>query len=97
MFERLQASLIEQDRAVMWRVVDNAVARRPLAARPSATASKSKSRRRRCACAISCAKRKSTASRSHAGILSPQTWSQHLGLDYDQEQKNLAVHKCIRA
>jgi hypothetical protein len=27
-----------------------------------------------------------------AGILSPQTWSQHLGLDYDQEQKNLAVH-----
>ena len=27
-----------------------------------------------------------------SGILSPQTWSQHLGLDYDQEQKNLAVH-----
>ena len=26
MFERLQASMIEQDRAVMWRVVDNAVA-----------------------------------------------------------------------
>ena len=26
------------------------------------------------------------------GVLSPQTWSQHLGLDYDQEQKNLAVH-----
>jgi hypothetical protein len=26
------------------------------------------------------------------GILSPQTWSQHLGLDYDQEQKNLAMH-----
>jgi hypothetical protein len=23
------------------------------------------------------------------GVLSPQTWSQHLGLDYDQEQKNL--------
>ena len=27
------------------------------------------------------------------GILSPQTWSQHLGLDYDQEQKNLATHR----
>jgi hypothetical protein len=27
------------------------------------------------------------------GVLSPQTWSQHLGLDYDQEQKNLTVHK----
>src|SRR5688572_27876777 len=26
MFERLQARMIEQDRAVMWRVVDNAVA-----------------------------------------------------------------------
>jgi hypothetical protein len=26
------------------------------------------------------------------GVLSPQTWSQHLGLDYAQEQKNLAVH-----
>jgi hypothetical protein len=30
---------------------------------------------------------------AHAhGILSPQSWSQHLGLDYDQEQKNLATH-----
>ncbi len=26
------------------------------------------------------------------GILSPQTWSLRLGLDYDQEQKNLAMH-----
>jgi hypothetical protein len=26
------------------------------------------------------------------GILSKQTWSQRLGLDYDQEQKNLAEH-----
>ena len=30
------------------------------------------------------------------GVLSPQTWSQHLGLDYDQEQKNLAVHRSVR-
>jgi hypothetical protein len=27
-----------------------------------------------------------------AGVLSPQTWSQRLGLDYDQEQKNLSQH-----
>jgi hypothetical protein len=27
------------------------------------------------------------------GLLSPQTWSQRLGLDYDQEQKNLAMHR----
>jgi hypothetical protein len=26
------------------------------------------------------------------GILSPQKWSRYLGLDYDQEQKNLAEH-----
>jgi hypothetical protein len=25
------------------------------------------------------------------GVLSAQTWSQRLGLDYDQEQKNRAV------
>jgi hypothetical protein len=28
---------------------------------------------------------------SQAGILSPQTWSQLSGLDYDQEQTNLAA------
>ncbi len=27
------------------------------------------------------------------GVLSPQTWSQRLGLDYDQEQENLAAHR----
>ncbi len=27
-----------------------------------------------------------------AGILSPQTWSQQIGLDYDQEQTNIAQH-----
>ncbi len=28
-----------------------------------------------------------------AGVLSPQTWSQRRGLDYEQEQANLAVHR----
>ncbi len=27
-----------------------------------------------------------------AGILSPQTWSQLAGFDYDQEQTNIAAH-----
>jgi hypothetical protein len=27
------------------------------------------------------------------GVLSPQTWSKRLGLDYDQEQKFLAMYK----
>jgi hypothetical protein len=26
------------------------------------------------------------------GILSPQTWSQRLGLDYEQEQANITAH-----
>jgi capsid protein len=92
MFERLQASMIEQDRAVMWRVVDNAVAagRLPPNVRdlveiqivpPSLH--------------VRDPLRQAQVDRIafDNGILSPQTWSQHLGLDYDQEQKNLAVHR----
>jgi hypothetical protein len=92
MFERLQASMIEQDRAVMWRVVDNAVAagRLPRNVRdlveiqivpPSLH--------------VRDPLRQAQVDRIafDSGILSPQTWSQHLGLDYDQEQKNLAVHR----
>jgi capsid protein len=91
MFERLQASMIEQDREVMWRVVDNAVAagRLPYNVRdlveiqivpPSLH--------------VRDPLRQAQVDRIafDSGILSPQTWSQHLGLDYDQEQKNLAVH-----
>jgi capsid protein len=92
MFERLQASMIEQDRAVMWRVVDNAVAagRLPHNVRdlvdiqivpPSLH--------------VRDPLRQAHVDRIafDSGILSPQTWSQHLGLDYDQEQKNLVVHR----
>jgi capsid protein len=91
MFERLQASMIEQDRAVMWRVVQNAVAagRLPHNVRdvvdiqivpPSLH--------------VRDPLRQAQVDRIafDSGILSPQTWSQHMGLDYDQEQKNLAVH-----
>ena len=28
-----------------------------------------------------------------SGILSPQTWSQRRGLDYDQEQQNWSAHR----
>jgi len=31
------------------------------------------------------------------GLLSPQTWSVRLGLDYDQEQVNLATHRTDQA
>ena len=91
MFERLQASMIEQDRAVMWRVVDNAVAAGRL---PPNVA-----RRVRDSDHAAVAARARPVAQAQIdriafdnGMLSPQTWSQHLGLDYDQEQKNLAVH-----
>jgi hypothetical protein len=91
MFERLQASTIEQDKAVLWRAIDNAVAAGKLPSNvrdfvhlqvvpPS----------------LHVRDQLQQAQIDHIafenGVLSPQTWSQHLGLDYDQEQKNLAVH-----
>ena len=37
--------------------------------------------------------KKLSTSIEHAdGILSPQTWSQRLGLDYEQEQANITAH-----
>jgi len=92
MFERLQANLIEQDREVMWRVVHNAIAAGALPPRVSD-------------CIeiqitppplqVRDALREAQVDRlAHThGILSPQSWSQHLGLDYDQEQKNFAEHR----
>jgi len=92
MFERLQASMIEQDRAVMWRVVENAMAAGALPAGvrdcvdiqiiPPSLHVRDQLR-----------EAKVDRIAFNKGILSPQTWSQHLGLDYDQEQKNLAVHQ----
>jgi hypothetical protein len=92
MFERLQASMIEQDRAVVWRVIDNAVAagKLPPDVRdyvhiqiipPSLHVRDQLQQAQIDRIAF------------NHGVLSPQTWSQHLGLDYDQEQKNMAVHK----
>jgi hypothetical protein len=92
MFARLQASLVAQDRAVMWRVVDNAIHAGALP--PSA--------REMCELQISPPSLEVRDRLRDAqvdriafanGILSPQTWSQHLGLDYDQEQKNRAMHR----
>jgi capsid protein len=91
MFERLQASLIAQDRTVMWRVVDNAIAAGVLPANvrnvveiqiipPSLHVRDPLKQAQVDRIAF-----------KH-GVLSRQTWSQHLGLDYDQEQKNLSVH-----
>jgi capsid protein len=92
MFERLQAGMIEQDRAVIWRVIDNAVAagRLPHDCRESIDVQIiPPSLHVRDQLKQAQVDRIAFAD----GILSPQTWSQHMGLDYDQEQKNFAVHR----
>jgi hypothetical protein len=91
MFERLQMSMVEQDRAVIWRVVDNAVAAGKLPENvrdfvhiqvvpPSLHVRDQLQQAQVDRIAF------------NHGVLSRQTWSQHLGLDYDQEQKNMAMH-----
>jgi hypothetical protein len=95
MFERLQASLIEYDRAVLRRVVDNAVAAGKLpptvcelihiqVVPPSLLVRDQFEQAKIDRIAFD------------KGVLSPQTWSQHLGLDYGQEQKNRALYKAER-
>jgi capsid protein len=92
MFERLQASMIEQDKVVISRVLDSAIAIGNLPANvhdvihiqitpPSLHVRDQLQQAQIDRLAF------------NHGVLSPQTWSQHLGLDYDQEQKNLAVHQ----
>jgi hypothetical protein len=92
MFERLQASTIEQDRAVMWRVVDNAIA---VGALPPGVRELVEIQIMPPSLHVRDQLKQTQVDRIafNSGVLSPQTWSQHLGLDYDQEQKNLAVHR----
>ncbi|MCA9237529.1 MAG: phage portal protein [Planctomycetales bacterium] len=92
MFERLQAGLKGDDCDVMWRVIDGAerAGRLPAGTRrhveiqiglPSLHV---RDRLREC---------QIDRIAYEKGVLSPQSWSQRLGLDYDQEQKNLAMHQ----
>jgi len=92
LFDRLQAAMIEQDRAVIRRVLENAARAGQLpphvhdAVEVQITPPSLRTRDQL---------RDAQADRiayTH-GVLSPQTWSQRLGLDYDQEQKNLAMHQ----
>jgi hypothetical protein len=90
MFERLQATLKHDDSQVMSRVIDNAVTAGRLPADV----------RRRVELQITLPSLHVRDQLREAqiekiafekGILSAQTWSQRLGLDYDQEQKNRAL------
>jgi capsid protein len=93
MFERLQASMIEHDRAMMWRVIENAVAAGIL---PPNVAEVVQLQITPPSLHVRDQLQQAQIDRIafNHGVLSPQTWSQHLGLDYAQEQKNLAVHAC---
>jgi capsid protein len=96
MFERLQAGMIEHDRAVMWRVIDNAVAAGAL---PPSVREIVQLQITPPSLHVRDQLQQAQVDRIafNHGVLSPQTWSQHLGLDYAQEQKNLAVHGCERS
>jgi hypothetical protein len=92
MFARLQAEQVADDLEVMWRVVRAAVEAGRLPPEALTTIDIQ-------------ATPPSLAVRDHLaeaqrfrieylnGILSPQTWSQRSGLDYDQEQANFAAHR----
>jgi hypothetical protein len=92
MFARLQAEQVGDDLEVMWRAVNSAVAAGKLppetenlvnilAVPPSLVVRDQLQETQR------------FRIENAAGILSPQTWSQRDGLDYDQEQANFAAYK----
>ncbi len=91
MFERLQANLANDDCEVMWRVVENAAragklpanVRRLVDIQITPPSLQLRDQLRACQVERIAFEKK---------VLSPQTWSLRLGLDYDQEQKNLAMH-----
>jgi len=92
MFERLQANLKNEDRNVMWRVIENAVAqgrlhpdtRRLVDIQITPPSLRVRDQVRDC---------QVEKVAYEKGLISPQTWSLRLGLDYDQEQKNIAMHR----
>lgn len=92
MFERLQASMIEDDLRVMRRVLENAIRAGVLptdtlrAVEVQATPPTLEVRD-----PLQSARVEEIAYRH--GALSLQTWCQRLGLDYDQEQKNRSLHE----
>jgi capsid protein len=91
MFARLQAALMSDDLQVMWRVLDHAIAagRLPAEVRDDVEVQVGPP-----TLAVRDALAEAQAARieMESGVLSPQTWSQRRGLDYDQEQANFAEH-----
>ncbi|MEM9187450.1 MAG: phage portal protein [Planctomycetota bacterium] len=91
MFQRLQASLIEDDCELMWRVIANAqkAGRLPRETRRLIEIQISPPTLR-----VRDPHQEARVDKIayEAGVLSKQTWSQRLGLDYDQEQRNRSLN-----
>ncbi|MEM8864185.1 MAG: phage portal protein [Planctomycetota bacterium] len=87
MFERLQASLVEDDCDLMWRVLENAVRAGRL---PSDMRQRVELQITPPTLRIRDPLQEARVDRIayDNGVLSKQTWSQRLGLDYEQEQRN---------
>ncbi len=91
LFERLQASTIERDLEILWQVLQNAAAAGKLPANcrelleiqatPPSVSVRDRLREAQVA----------QIAHRH-GVLSTQTWSRQLGLDYEQEQQNRKLH-----
>ncbi len=90
MFSRLQAEQIADDVALLWRVLDNLIFAGRL---PRQTRGQIEIQASGPTLAVRDALQEVQAFQIEhaAGILSPQTWSQRRGLDYAQEQENLAA------
>ncbi len=92
MFERLQATLARDDCDVMWRVVENAAAAGQL---PRDVRAEVEIQITPPPLVARDALRDARVMQIafEQGIVSPQTWASRLGLDYDQEMKNVKMTK----
>jgi hypothetical protein len=91
MFARLQAEQVADDVELMSRVVANAVAAGRLPSE-ALTAIEIIGIAPTLAVRDQMQEAQRFQIEKSNGILSPQTWTQRLGLDYDQEQANIAAH-----
>lgn len=96
MFQRLQESMIADDGRVIWRVVKNAEAAGML---PPDVRSQVEIQITPPSLYVRDRLKEVQVDRiAYAnGILSAQSWSQHLDLDYDQEQKNRSMSADVQA
>ena len=92
MFERLQGDLKSYDLAVMWHVVEQAIRFGRL---PEDVCKTIEIQIGAPSLPVRDQLKEAQSFRieHEAGILSPQTWSQRRGLDYDQEQENWEIYR----